>query len=249
MYDETYFRNLEVRPGVMRPDFPAEQDRLIRKSDERLIELERLRRPGRLLEIGCATGFLLEAARRRGWKVTGTDISAFAAKYAEKEFGVEVRVGTIPGLDMPKGSFDAVMALEYIEHVPDPVETLRAVRQWIREDGVLMMSTPNAGSWTARRHPDRFDGYLERRHLVYFTRSTMKLLLERSGFSLLDIRTDNALVTTDTLSAVGIRSPDRWRTLANRLAPGLKTWIRRAVGRAFGGPCMVVFATPKGSKS
>ncbi|MBI3550324.1 MAG: class I SAM-dependent methyltransferase [Elusimicrobia bacterium] len=249
LYGESYFKDYFHAAGTADSraprEYAADRERLVGKFSEHLERLERFKAPGRLLEIGCARGYLLEAAKRRGWDATGLDISAFAADSARAEFGARVVTGTVEAAPFEDGAFDAVVALEYIEHVADPVATLRRVRPWLAPGGVLMISTPNAGSRAARAHPETFDGFLETVHFSYFTRSTMKELLTRSGFEPVEIRTDNALVTTDTLAGAGVKSPERWRALANLVAPGLKAWIRGAAGRWLEGPSMIVIAAPR----
>ena len=155
-YTEDYFRKKPAHEAQWggSGDYVADRDRLLKTFDEHVADLERLRRPGRLLDVGCAAGCLLEAARRRGWDVVGLDISDYAVEYARREFHLDVRIGTVEQAVFPAGPFDAITAFEYIEHVTDPVGTLSHLRSWLRPDGVLVMTTPNAGSWAARRHPE-----------------------------------------------------------------------------------------------
>lgn len=246
MYGEDYYRSKgkEEAQWAGSGDYIADKDRLLRTFDEHIGDLERLHAPGRLLDIGCAAGFLLEAARRRGWQVTGIDISDYAARYARETFHLDVRIGSVEQLVFPEGAFDAITAFEYIEHVPDPVATLKAVRPWLSRQGVLVLTTPNAGGWQAKHDPEQFDGFREWRHLTYFSRQTMKRLLAMTGFAPIEIRTDLSIVTRQTLGQLGVKEPERWRSLVNRAAPGLKTALRRAMGNLCGGSSMKVYAKP-----
>ncbi len=245
-YDKDYYRNKEEHEPQWAGtgDYVADRERLLRSFDEHIADLEEIRPPGRLLDVGCATGFLLEAARRRGWEVVGLDISPYALEYARKEFDLDVRLGSIEDAHFPRNHFDAITAFEYIEHVPDPVSSLASMRSWLRSDGVLVMTTPNAGSWEARRHPQRFAGFLENRHLCYFTPSTLRRILRQTGLVPIEIRSDLTLVTVDTLASKGITQPQRYRSLVNRFAPGLKKDIRRIFGKLLGGPSFKVYARP-----
>ena len=247
MYDETYYRHKgkEEAQWAGSGDYIADQERLLKSFDEHLADLERFKLPGRLLDVGCAAGFLLEAARRRGWSVVGVDISDYAVRYARETFHLDVRIGSVEQLSLPAGSFDAITAFEYIEHVVDPVATLKAVRPWLKPDGLLVLTTPNAGGWQARHQPEQFDGFREWRHLAYFSRATMKRLLQAAGFRLAELRTDQSIVTRQTLSRMGVAQPERWRAAVNRLAPGVKTVVRRVAGRICGGSSMKVYARPR----
>lgn len=246
LYDETYYRSKgkEEAQWAGSGDYIADQERLLRSFDEHIADLEKLQSPGRLLDVGCAAGFLLEAARRRGWQVIGLDISDFAAKYARDTFHLDIRIGLVENIGFDAGSFDVVTAFEYIEHVVNPVATLKAIRPWIKKDGLLVLTTPNAGGWQATYHPDKFDGFREWRHLAYFSRKTMTKLLRMSGFEPVSIRTDQSIITRESLSKAGVKEPEKLRSLANRLAPGLKVMVRRIAGRIIEGSSMKVYARP-----
>lgn len=247
MYDETYYRSKgkEEAQWAGSGDYIADQERLLKSFDEHIADLEKLHKPGRLLDVGCAAGFLLEAARRRGWQVVGLDISDFAAKYARDTFHFDIRIGMVDNIGFDAGSFDAVTAFEYIEHVADPVATLKAIRPWIKKDGLLVLTTPNAGGWQAKHYPEQFDGFREWRHLAYFSRKTMTKLLRMSGFEPASIRTDQSLVTRQSLAKAGVREPEQLRRWVNRVAPGVKVAIRRAAGRIWEGSSMKVYARPQ----
>ena len=79
---------------------------------------ETLRRPRRFLDIGCATGMLLETMGEKGWEVRGVDICRESAEYGLRHRGVEIFPGTLEEADFPDGSFSAVHFSHLIEHVP-----------------------------------------------------------------------------------------------------------------------------------
>ncbi len=247
LYGEAYYRgkNADEPQWGGSGNYIADEPRLLKSFDEHLAQMEAHRRPpGKLLDVGCAAGFLLEAARRRGWTVTGLDLSDFATRYAREHFGLDARVGNVSDAPFEPASFDVITAFEYIEHVEDPVATLRAIRPWLKPDGLLVMTTPNAGGWQARRHPERFDGFLEQRHLAYFSRPTMTQLLRATGFDPLSIRSDMNVVTAQGLARGGASRQEGLRRWVNRFAPGLKTAVRQAAGGVWGGTTLKVYARP-----
>ncbi|MET1000230.1 MAG: glycosyltransferase [Acidimicrobiia bacterium] len=99
----------------------------------------------RFLDVGCGYGFGLDLARFAwGWDVTGVDPWNTALR-GRDELHLDIRT---KGLDaepeLQAGQFDVVLASETLEHVPDPAGFLRQVRACLADDGVLVMSTPNA---------------------------------------------------------------------------------------------------------
>jgi SAM-dependent methyltransferase len=135
---------------------------------------------GRLLDYGCWVGFLASEAGARGWNVVGVEPSRWAADRARSR-GVEV-------VDEPDGPFDAVAIGDVIEHLPDPGATLDRLASLLAPGGVLWIATPDAGSRVARLLGRRWWSVIPT-HLHLFTRRSMRALLERRGFELLEIGT------------------------------------------------------------
>ncbi len=75
---------------------------------------------GRLLDVGCAAGFFLKAAKDSGWDVRGVEPSRWLAEWGRKKYGLDIRAGTLDSVKFPSNSFDAVTMWDVLEHVPDP---------------------------------------------------------------------------------------------------------------------------------
>lgn len=142
---------------------------------------------GRLLEIGCACGFLLVAARERGFRVRGIEMSAWASQYARDTYGLDVHTGTLEAAALPAESVDVVVMADVIEHLFDPAATLREIRRILAPGGRLLLLTPDVGSLLARLAGPRWWGLLDD-HYYYFSRQTLRRLLEREGFAVERIR-------------------------------------------------------------
>jgi len=141
---------------------------------------ESLPQRGRLLDVGCADGYFLQLAQAEGWEVAGVEISEPMAREASKRLGVPV----VTSVDkLPPGAYDAVTLWEVVEHFPDPVAQLQRLAAFLRPGGILMLSTPNAGHWQAMREPEAWSAYRPPAHLVLFTAGSLKMALEKAGFS------------------------------------------------------------------
>ncbi len=137
--------------------------------------------PGRLLDIGCGAGALLDVAQEQGWDGVGQEISHVAAAEA-RAHGHPVVVGELSE-DRFADWFDAATMIEVIEHIPDPRPTLTAARGLIREGGALLVTTGDLGSARARLQGVRWHYIRPPLHVSYYTRETMKRLLLTCGFS------------------------------------------------------------------
>jgi SAM-dependent methyltransferase len=136
--------------------------------------------PGRLIDIGCGPGALLDVARDLGWRPEGHDISAQTVAVAQAH-GHTVHVGALDDLDA-EGAFAAATMIEVVEHLPDPRPTLRAAARLLNPGGVLLLTTADAGSLRARAKRKRW-GYIQPpTHVSYFTRRSMNTVLRQCGF-------------------------------------------------------------------
>jgi SAM-dependent methyltransferase len=144
--------------------------------------------PRRLLDLGCWVGFLLAEAQARGWSATGVEPSEFASAYARDRLGLDVRTDDLFTAALPEGTFQAVVLGDVIEHLPDPGGALERIGALLGPGGVAWFALPDAGSAVARRLGARWWSVLPT-HVQYFTRASIATLLERHGWSVLDVRT------------------------------------------------------------
>jgi 2-polyprenyl-6-hydroxyphenyl methylase / 3-demethylubiquinone-9 3-methyltransferase len=102
------------------------------------------------LDVGCGAGLLAEPLARMGAKVIGIDatpeVIAVARQHASA-MGLEIdyRTGDVQQLE---GQFDLITCMEVIEHVADPAAFVKALARRLAPDGLLLLSTPNATSWS-----------------------------------------------------------------------------------------------------
>lgn len=141
-------------------------------------------RPGRVLDVGCGDGTFLARMRSRGWSVTGLDFDPVAAKAARDKHGLEVHVGTIEDAFADrKAQYDVVTASHVIEHVPEPIHFLSQCRSLLRPGGRLVLKTPNASSYGAKRYQAAWRGLEPPRHLHIFTAPSLISCARKAGFS------------------------------------------------------------------
>ena len=166
-----------------------------------LAQLQRyVKPPGRLLELGCGTGGLSHAAAQAGWDVLAVDPSPALCLEAERLLGCEhVMEAAVETAQTGEHSFDAVIALDLMEHLPDYTILPRRASQCLRRGGVLMLQTPNAHA--LRRYLQRhcWNMIKPEKHFLFHSLSSLRLLLEREGFEVLFLRTVSGTATAGSL--------------------------------------------------
>jgi SAM-dependent methyltransferase len=148
--------------------------------DAGFFALEKKNGPGRVLDVGCATGALLALLEKRGWTVQGVEISGPQAEYCRGR-GLDVSSLPLEENHFPPEYFDAVSASHLIEHVNDPGAFVREVCRILKKGGRFYVTTPNIAGFQARLFGGRWRSAIFD-HLYLFSSKTLCALLERAGF-------------------------------------------------------------------
>jgi 2-polyprenyl-3-methyl-5-hydroxy-6-metoxy-1,4-benzoquinol methylase len=162
---------------------------------ERVIfSLERFRRTGRLLEIGCSYGYFLETARRAGWNAEAVEISSYACQVSRSK-GFKVYQDGLRDLSLTAESFDVIAMWDVIEHLTDVEEIVKRCATLLRPGGALVARTPDA---RALLLTDGFMGAAyrhlaypanTREHVFHFTPDTLSSLMTKAGLREVEIDT------------------------------------------------------------
>jgi SAM-dependent methyltransferase len=137
----------------------------------------------RVLDVGCASGYLTDLLAARGFHVTAVDLHSAAPAGAAAFFTADLDQG-LPPLT---GPFDFIVCADVLEHLRDPLRLLRDMRALLAPDGALLLSLPNSGHWYFRanvlagRFPQDDRGLFDRTHLHFFTWTGWLALLDRAG--------------------------------------------------------------------
>ncbi|GHT77277.1 hypothetical protein FACS1894130_01080 [Spirochaetia bacterium] len=136
-----------------------------------------------VLDIGCATGTLLETLKNRGWRTLGVEISVPQAEYARRSRDLDVRTLPLEENRFPGNSFNTVLASHLIEHLNDPASFVREVYRILLPGGHFFVTTPNIAGFQARLFRSLWRSAIFD-HLYLFSIRTLSALLRRTGFIL-----------------------------------------------------------------
>src|SRR6266550_2616857 len=179
IYDPAYYRG--GRGSVGFSDYAALAPARRHMFSRHLDRIDRLVNTGRVLDVGCATGDFLLVAAQRGWEALGVDPSP--AREQAQAAGVRMVGHTIDDADVAPHSLDLITFWDVLEHLPDPVASLRRAQELLTPGGLLAATVPNAGSAIARLSGRRWFGYKTAgEHLQFFDPATINRCFEAAGF-------------------------------------------------------------------
>lgn len=164
--------------------------------------------PGTLLEIGCAMGFFLDYARSLGWKVKGVDLAEDAVNFAKEKLGLDILKGDVFSLNANTNSFDACISIGTLDHLKNPLAVLDEISRILKPKGLLLITIGSISELVPFH-------YRPPEHLFYFSRKSLKIALEKSGFEVKQISNFWTQYSIGEFLAraftyIGVKHPLKW---------------------------------------
>jgi len=174
-----------------------------------LVQIKTMKGTGRFLEIGCAGGAFLDAARKLGFDVQGVELSDEACRIAMKTFGLRVFEGNVEDARFPDESFDVVFMGDVLEHLPNPITTLREIYRILDKEGMLVMALPCQTNTIFSRIGFLVYGALRQSatvalppyHLFEYRPGSLRFLLRSCGFRV--VRLDQGIIPPNMINLRG----------------------------------------------
>ncbi len=136
----------------------------------------------KLLEIGCSQGRFLSSLKiYKQFDATGVDLTDVSIEYA-RSLGLNVLKGPVEKLEIQDESYDVIVGLQVVEHLPDPVKELKEYHRILRKGGILYATMPCVSHFKARRDGINWKLYGPPGHIWYFSPETYRILLSKTGF-------------------------------------------------------------------
>lgn len=193
-----------------------------RESLERLEKVTgKLNPSANVLDIGCGLNdYLVTLKELRGVEGIGVDFKPELAAYAREHLQMTVHAGTLQDARFADGEFDVIAMNEYLEHEPNPLETLREARRVVAADGFLTIEVPCVESLPARLFGSCWSQVDAPRHLIHFTEKTLAEMLRRTGWELVHTETFGIpyVIGFSVLQALGFRHLGRLTAWERALA-------------------------------
>lgn len=161
--------------------------------------------PGsRLLDVGCGDGRFLLLMQNLGWQVEGTEVDPEAVKTARNN-KLEVKLGELSEQKYPDNSFDVITLKSVMEHLPDPLDVLIECQRILKDEGILMIITPNTKSRIHNIYKNNWFDLDPPRHLHLFSPKNLEGLLKKVGFKSIKIWTTSRNLRSSLIGSWDIK--------------------------------------------
>jgi len=219
---------------------PSEAE--MRAFDRRVVEVTRAHPvPGTVLDIGMGDGAFLASMRLRGWRVAGLDVEPSVVTYAQSQLGIQdCAVADVERDPLPAGPFDAITLWGMFQLAYRPQPLLEKLRARLAPGGVLAVGLSNFDSAGAKVFRSHWRGLGLPRHLVHYDAASLRGLLERSGYRILDLSFDTPGWIVNGSMEAALPLPGLLGSAARLSARTAFSWLR---GTRWGDTLTVV-ATP-----
>lgn len=139
---------------------------------------------GTLLDIGCGTGYFLNAMRLKKWIVTGIEKSEPTRTFAHDKFGLNIQDSDYL-YQIPAKVKDVITLWHVLEHLEKLNDVMDNLHRILKDDGVLFIALPNKASADANHYNENWAAYDVPRHLWHFSPNDFKLFAEKHNFDLI----------------------------------------------------------------
>lgn len=184
---EDYISHDDRAEGVLNKIYRSARKVMLHRK-KRSVENATGYKNGRILDIGCGTGYFAGTMKKGGWDVTGIEPNKKARDFGSRLFAIDV-LSPDEISDLPDGSFDAVTMWHVLEHLNDPFKYAAEILRLLKPDGLFLAAVPNCSSYDAEYYGKFWAAYDVPRHIWHFTTDTFRIFAEKTGFRISGIRT------------------------------------------------------------
>lgn len=139
---------------------------------------------GKILDIGCGDGSLLKYLKNQGWDTYGVEIQESASQYAAQILDLNIFNGRIEDTNF-SADFDVITLFHVLEHLHNPIRTLKIAYSLLKDNGILIIEVPNFASFESKLFKSSWVGIAAPLHLFHFTPLSIRKLLEKVGFKVI----------------------------------------------------------------
>ncbi len=154
--------------------------------------IKKYAKSGKLYDIGVGWGHFLHTAQRMGFETEGVEISELMHHYATEDLKLKVVHDNFYKLDLPQNNWDFATMWDVLEHLDEPKIAVKKAHSIIKPGGYFVLQIPQIDSKVAKKQKEKWS-MMSIEHVNYFSRKTIKTLLENNGFEVVKYKSSYEL--------------------------------------------------------
>lgn len=163
-----------------------------RRHKLRIKLIKKFKKYGNLYDIGVGWGHFANTAEKMGFNVDGIEISETMHHYATNDLNLKIEKGSFYEIPVKENFYDVITLWDVLEHLEKPLEVLKKANRMLKDNGIIVIQVPQIDSKVAKIQKEKWP-MLSVEHQNYFSKSTIRLALEKSGFKVLKFKTSYEL--------------------------------------------------------
>jgi spore coat polysaccharide biosynthesis predicted glycosyltransferase SpsG/SAM-dependent methyltransferase len=180
-YEDNYF--LKEYRAQYGKTYIEDRKNIARNGMRRLECIERLHaKRGMLLDVGCALGFFVECAVKRGWNAHGLEVSRYASTWGKKTLGVDIIHGSFLDAEIASDLYDVVTFFYVVEHCKNAEKVFEKAHRILKKGGIIVIALPNRAGISYRVNKKQYIENHPKDHYFDITPRTLTKVLKRFGF-------------------------------------------------------------------
>ena len=182
--DEVYSDKYFFEGGHGYPNYLKEKDKLVQYGKNYAKIISKYRKPGKVLDVGCAAGFVLKGYEKSGWNCHGIDPNNTMVKYGRENLNLSITKADLESFDI-KECFDLISLIQVIGHLHDLDKSMELIRELLNKDGHVIVESWDMNSLIAKIMGKHWHEYSPPSVVNWFSDSTLNQLFINHGFSLI----------------------------------------------------------------
>ena len=193
LYKEDYYTKGSGSAGVAYKDYAFEKIAYFTGKLKFIESIYPLK--GSLLDIGASMGHFLKIAKDLGWTIDGIDLSKWASDYAKENFNIDIFVGSLEDYIKENQEFDVITSFHLLEHLSNPLETIKIMNSILKPGGILMIEVPNQFNDLFTKLSLPYQKYKAKQsnptivHTYFFNVKILTYMIRQNGFEIIKINT------------------------------------------------------------
>lgn len=158
-------------------------DQIHKRAQDYVQNIQKFKKKGKYLDIGCSYGIYLKAAKDAGFDTYGVEMAPNAANYAREKLQLNVFIGTLEKAKYKPSMFDVITLYDVLEHIPDLKTFLKEIYRILKPGGILIIQCPNIKSFAFTVLDKDWNWLLVPNHLWHFSNISLTNILKDYKFS------------------------------------------------------------------